>query len=431
MSNIAIAGTKSGYRKRFSSEPEWFYSLRKNSWEYHNDSPLPDRVSHLWRYTSPESFLIDNPSALMDVSSTIYVGEATNGMKNNTSHSALAFSKGDDSAGVMMSQELADSGVILRGLNAAVSDYGDSVEQYLGKLVGYNFGKFESLNLALWQGGFYLFVPDNTVIEKPIYLDRRPANDTAVTRLLVVLGRNSEATVIDDYASRKSGGARLLNGAVEIFAGESSRLRYVGLQRLGKNTNSFITQRVQAEKQANVYSVFGSFGGAVSKLDAGTILTGSGTESRMYGFAFGDSNQHFDHHTLHHHTAGNTNSNLDVKVVLKDNALSAYTGLIRIEETAENSEAYQENRNLLLNRGARAESIPELEILTDQVSCSHGATVGPIDPEMIFYLTSRGFSRDDAIRTVVTGFVEPTLKQVPENLQEIMRNAVTDKLEER
>ena len=109
MSNIAIAGAISGFRKRSASEPEWFYSLRKNSWEYHNDSPLPDRVSHLWRYTKPESFLIDNPHALMDTSSTIYVGEASNGMQNNTNHSALAFSKGDGSTGVMMSQELTDA----------------------------------------------------------------------------------------------------------------------------------------------------------------------------------------------------------------------------------------------------------------------------------------------------------------------------------
>jgi Fe-S cluster assembly protein SufD len=118
-----------------------------------------------------------------------------------------------------------------------------------------------------------------------------------------------------------------------------------------------------------------------------------------------------------------------VKVVLKDNSDSAYTGLIRIEEKADNSQAYQENRNLLLNEGTRAESVPELEILTDQVSCTHGATVGPIDPEMVFYLKSRGYSNDEATRTVVTGFVEPTIRLLPDDLQDMFRGLVRRKLE--
>jgi len=127
----------------------------------------------------------------------------------------------------------------------------------------------------------------------------------------------------------------------------------------------------------------------------------------------GGDRQKFDHHTSHRHLSGNTWSNIDFKAALTDRARSSYTGLIRIEEDAPSSEAFQENRNLLLSDTCRADTIPELEILTDDVSCSHGATAAPIDPEQIFYLQSRGIPRHEAVRLVVKGFLEPTLAMVP------------------
>jgi Fe-S cluster assembly protein SufD len=121
---------------------------------------------------------------------------------------------------------------------------------------------------------------------------------------------------------------------------------------------------------------------------------------------------------VHHHQAPHTRSNLDFKVVLTGRARSAYTGLIRIASDAPSSEAYQENRNLLLTEGTKADSIPELEILTDEVMCTHGATVGSLDPDHLFYLASRGIPRREAARMIVGGFFEPTLKRLPEDLRE-------------
>jgi Fe-S cluster assembly protein SufD len=127
---------------------------------------------------------------------------------------------------------------------------------------------------------------------------------------------------------------------------------------------------------------------------------------------------------MHHHTASNSYSDIDFRVVLKDKANSASTGLIRIEEDAQNCEAFQVNRNLLLNEGPKAESIPELEILCDQVQCSHGATVGPIDKEMMFYLLSRGISYKEAVNIITLGFLEPTIQKFPKELGELTRELV-------
>lgn len=171
------------------------------------------------------------------------------------------------------------------------------------------------------------------------------------------------------------------------------------------------------------------FGGALVKQNFGVTLNGPGADSKMYGVLFGSDHQHLDNHTLHHHKAGQTTSNINFKVVLQDKAVSAYTGLIRIEQDAAGCEAYQENRNLLLAAGTRAETIPELEILNEQVSCTHGATVGPIDPEMVYYLTSRGIPVEEAVKTIVTGFISSTLKMVPADMRGGIRKFISDRLE--
>ena len=172
-----------------------------------------------------------------------------------------------------------------------------------------------------------------------------------------------------------------------------------------------------------------AFGALLSKQNFGISLSGVGAESNMYGLLFGSSYQHFDNHTLHHHAASNTTSNIDFKIVLRDRSRSAYTGLIRIDNDARTCQAYQENRNLLLTEGARADTIPELEILNEDVQCSHGATIGPIDPEAVFYLEARGIARDEAVRMIVSGFVEHTLRQVPDDLRQRISGFVAQRLE--
>jgi Fe-S cluster assembly protein SufD len=163
-------------------------------------------------------------------------------------------------------------------------------------------------------------------------------------------------------------------------------------------------------------------------MDNGVILDGPGARTNVRGFLYGEKRQHFDHHTVLDHRADHTFSDLDFKAVLADRSRSAYTGVIRIPEGAPYSEAYQENRNLLLSDHARAESIPELEISIDEVQCKHGATVGPVDSDQLFYLMSRGIPEIEAIREIVKGFFEPTLRALPEDLAGPMRRELEARL---
>ena len=429
MSTQTMLKDKVIFRGKAKAESDWLYNFRKLGWEYYQDEPLPERVNHLWRYTDPELFVVDNQkigsNGLPGISDTM------NGkiLKPELGLAAYAANKSDLKSILQVSEQFQKAGAIIADLRTAMEEHYDKVSQYFGRLIPHDFGKFEALNMALWNTGLFIYIPDNAVIDKPIYLYRHPTGEITMTRLLMVVGKNAQATIIDDYKCPCNATPTMANSAVELFADDSSRLSYVNLQRLALDNKAFITQRTQLGADAETYTLFASLGGGIAKIDEGTILTGRGGTSNMFGVAFGDSKQRFDHHTLHHHKASDSYSHIDFKVVLKEKANSAYTGLIKIEKDALNCEAYQENRNLLLNRGPRAETIPELEILTDQVRCSHGATVGPIDPEMVFYLTSRGFSKDEAVRAIVTGFVEPTLNKMPDDLGDTIREIVLDKLE--
>jgi Fe-S cluster assembly protein SufD len=396
----------------------WSYDLRKRAWEYYQASAIPDRVSHLWRYTDPNNFEIEKPER-------IYVADPEQSSGGN----------GDGDAEMIRLEpfslyaELAEKGIIYKSLLSAVAENEKQVKKHLGTLVGTDFGRYESLNMALWDNGLFLFVPDNTVLETPIILGHEIPALNSFTRTLIIIGNNSQVTILNDLFSASDRTESVFNSAVEIFAGDNSIVKPVNLQRSGENTRGTLTYRARIGRDSNIHSIFGGFGGATIKLNAGIELAARGGNSRMDGIIFADGNQSFDYHTRHHHIAGDSFSDLDFKVVLKDRARSAYTGLIRIENDALNCEAYQENRNLLLNDGTKAESIPELEILTDQVRCTHGATMGPIDPEMIFYLRSRGLTENEAIKSVVNGFANTILERVPGHVAESIRKIVSEKLE--
>ncbi|MBD3234968.1 MAG: Fe-S cluster assembly protein SufD [candidate division Zixibacteria bacterium] len=429
MGATVLDKTKANFRNHGKFESGWLYEMRKAAWESYNDLPMPDRVSHLWRYSDPKHFDVDNPSELLDIMPVLSQNGYADVRLVRTEHSAYGYNTSGRN-GVTKSQiELEDDGVIFRNLFSATRDDEKLTSELLGKLVGGNFGKFEALNSALWNTGFFLYVPDNTVIDKPIYLVREPTEKYTFTRLLVVIGNNAQVTIVDDYLNKSNGKGKSVNSVVEIFSGDACNISYVNFQRLSESSKNYTTKRAVIGGNTNFHSVFASLGSGVSKVDTGTILNGRGASSNMIGFMLGGNKQHLDMHTEHNHTKGDTYSNLDFKVVLKDKAQSAYTGLIRIDKDAKNCEAYQENRNLLLNEGAKSESIPELEILNEDVRCSHGATMGPIDPEMVYYLKSRGISKEDAEKMIVSGFLEPTFKALPKGNETMVRELFLEKLE--
>jgi len=435
MTNINAEYTIPEMTPELQRGPAWLRDRRREARVSFNDTPLPKRGLHLWRYTDPSKFMFVPSGDAARING--HFQQVLETEKGHVADGHLAGLVHDNAGREISIHGLAaerDQGVIVSSLSDAVEHHFGLVEKHLYQLVNNRTGKFEALNGALWNDGIFIYVPDGRTVAKPLHLLRSAggAGTAQYPRLLAVVGKNAELTLIDEYgggSSDEHAGIACTNSAVEIFGCEDSRVRYVTVQRQGPASHNYLTYRARVERGARVLTIPLAFGAALSKHNFGVVLNGPGADSHMYGMLFASGYQHFDNHTLHHHASGQTYSNIDFKVVLRDKALSAYTGLIRIDRHAKTCEAYQENRNLLLSKGCKAETIPELEILNEDVSCSHGATIGPIDPLMTFYLNSRGIPDDAAVRMIVSGFVASTLREVPDDLRERVEAFVIARLE--
>jgi len=301
--------------------------------------------------------------------------------------------------------------------------------ELLYSLVGWD-EKFAAHNAAMWKHGLLVHVPRGVVVEKPLYV--RIANavegGSLFWRLLVVAEPESRFAVIEEYASASPELSAYSNAAVEIVVHDGAKVEYVSVQNLSRGTWHFASHHARVERDAELDWVTGGFGSAKGKVRIQNDLAGPGATSRVTGAYFADGTQHLDYDTFQEHMAPNTTSDFAFKGALRDTARTVWRGMIRVEEGAQKTNAYQENRNLLLSKTAHADSIPGLEILANDVRCTHGATLGQVDREQLFYLMTRGLTRAEAERLIVRGFFQDVLDRVE---LEPVREALGEALEAR
>jgi Fe-S cluster assembly protein SufD len=232
--------------------------------------------------------------------------------------------------------------------------------------------------------------------------------------------------VVEDFLGAENG---MSNSAVELASGPNSRLHYLHLQNLADSAWNFSTQRMNLGNDSLLRYFIGSWGSRLSKAWINMDLNGRGSHGELLGLYFPGGRQHLDHHTNQLHRAPNATSDLLFKGALKDRARSVYQGFIKVYRGAQKTNAYQANRNLMLSKTARADSIPGLEIEADDVRCTHGATAGQIPEEYTFYLMSRGIDRGNAERMVVQGFFEEVLDRIPvEGVRNKLESEIARKL---
>jgi Fe-S cluster assembly protein SufD len=283
----------------------------------------------------------------------------------------------------------------------------------LHELVGWD-EKFAAHNAASWQHGLLVVIPKGVVVEQPLYVRvTNTTEDAAVFfRLLVVAEEGSQATLIEEYASATPDLAGYSNAVAELFVEQAAKLEYVSLQNLSTETWHFATHHAHVGRDATLDWVAGGFGSKKGKIRIQNDLAGPGAESRVTGAYFADGEQHLDYDTFQEHIAPSTTSDFAFKGALRDRATAVWRGMIRVEKDAQKTNAYQENRNLMLSKQAHADSIPGLEILANDVRCTHGATLGQVDREQLFYLMARGLSRAEAERLIVRGFFQDVLDRI-------------------
>jgi len=376
----------------------------------YRELPLPTTKDEHWRFTDLKGFDPDawtangaaeiaSPPSLVDVevAGVAHVGEA--GIEIDRAPDGIRF------------EPLTDD------------------HELLYSLVGWE-EKFAAHNAAMWKHGLLVHVPRGVVVDKPLYV--RVANavegGSLFWRLLIVAEPESRFAVIEEYASSSPELAAYSNAAVEIVVQDAAKVEYISLQNYSRGTWHFASHHGRVERDAELDWVAAGFGSAKGKVRIHNDLAGPGATSRVTGAYFADGTQHLDYDTFQEHMAPSTTSDFAFKGALRDNARTVWRGMIRVEEGAQKTNAYQENRNLLLSKTAHADSIPGLEILANDVRCTHGATLGQVDRELLFYLMTRGLNRAEAERVIVRGFFQDVLDRVE---LEPVREALAAALEAR
>jgi Fe-S cluster assembly protein SufD len=304
-----------------------------------------------------------------------------------------------------------------------------SDHERLGELVGTE-EKFAAHNAAVWEHGLLVVVPKGVELEQPLAVRIVNSIDGGALffRLLVIAEPESRFSLIEEYASSSPELGGYTNTVTELFVEQAAKLEYVSIQNLSRDTWHFASHHARVERDAELDWVAGGFGSRRGKVWIQNDLTGQGATSRVTGAYFADGEQHLDYDTYQLHSAPNTTSDFAFKGALRDEATAVWRGMIRVEKDAQRTNAYQENRNLMLSPTTHAVPIPGLEILANDVRCTHGATVGQVDRDQLFYLMARGLPRGEAERLIVRGFFTDVLQRVE---LEPVREALGEALEAR
>jgi Fe-S cluster assembly protein SufD len=407
-------------------EPAWLTARRERAVGLQASLDMPSfRGKPGWEFTSLKKLDLDafekpeRIGAHLDVPSLAVVEPPEGATRLEQVDGAFEGSAADGSG----------DGTIVMPLSFAVQQHPELVEQHFGTIVDVN-DPFVARNEAGWEGGAFVYVPRGVVVDAPIVVTVVQAQgQTALQwRTLVVLEENAQAEVWEQYVSADDDTDGLLNTVVELSVGQNARLRYVCAQGLSEKAWIFGTQRATVDRDGALDWIALGFGAGNGRVAMDTKLIGPGADAKVTGAYATHGRQHLDYATTQVHDAPNTTSDLAFRGILDGRSNTVWSGMIKVEPGAQQIDAFQESRNLLLTKTAHADSVPGLEILANDVRCTHAAAIAQIDLEQLFYLRSRGLSLEKAKRLVIEGFLEATVERFE---QGFVREAVAGALERR
>lgn len=401
------------------SGPAWLQRRRQAAQQRLGQVPAPRRGDERWRYTDLSLLQLDSfsPPALGASEQRGAVPEAARGWIDQLASMgpSRALQIGG-SASVALDAVAARAGVVLCELDQAARTHGKQLRQRLGALVPEDHF-FGAHSMALHQGGLFLHVPAGVRLEQPVavlvWLDE--PGSANFWRNVVLVDRDARLDLTVIYASAGAVAGQPPSLAVpvtELFVGQGARARWIDWQQWGAGVRHVGHMAAHLGPRARLTSAVVSLGGDLSRVETEVQLAGQGARAELLGATFPRGEQQMEHWTVQDHAAPDTWSELAYRGALDDAARSVYYGTIRVRPGARGTDAYQANRSLLLASGARADSNPQLEIENNDVRCTHGATVGPLDQEQLFYLMSRGIPLQEARRLVVQGFFDDVRERV-------------------
>jgi Fe-S cluster assembly protein SufD len=401
-----------------TSSIAWLAKLQKQALADFTEIGFPKRKNDDWKYTSVDSFLkqeftnkkpvefIDKHD--MEVVATIRQTDAPVGIKIPIVNGVAI--------GLAAIAETLPPGVIVQPLFDAINENPKKVEPYLNQILTEEHG-FQTLNTAMLESGLFIYIPKNVCLPEPLLLThiQTSSNQATFLRHLIVADEGSHASIIEDYQG-DSDTCYFTNTITEVFTDNGATVKHYKVQRESKSSYHFGHVAAKQMAKSSFSSHLLTLGGQWSRSDTSVNLEGKDAECVLNGIYVPTSNQHMDQQISVNHLVAGCRSNQDYKGIIDDKAKAIFNGKIFVEKSAVMTEALQQNKNLLLSNQAEIYTKPQLDIYADDVVCTHGATVGQLDEDALFYLSTRGIDNAQARRYLLQAFAADNLQAIDNKL---------------
>ena len=404
-------------KSNLNSEPEWMMEIRNNA--FSNYSSLPHEVSPLYKKYSDANLLYPERVYLSQGTKTYapeeYLNERIKELQKETSILKI----GSSIVHSNVPEKLLKQGVVISDLKSAIKNYGSIIKDRLySNQLNYTEDKFLALELSCFDSGIFVYIPKNVIIDESIRIVDvlAPDGTSSITRNIVISESNSKASIVQELYSNEhpdNNVQQSLFELLECYVGSNSELEVVTLQAMDeKSTVSFSNRKAFIDRDAKMSWYMGLFGAQLSRYKIDNIMKGEGASAEDVEIIFGINDQSFDVTSNLIHYGPNTRGRVLSKSVMKDNSKSLFKGMIKINKNGKSAESYLAGHSILLDKGAKSDTIPGLEIETNEVRATHSASVAQIDENQIFYLMCRGLSNEESKREIVSGFLEPLSRKM-------------------
>ena len=395
--------------------PAWFQSARAEAWRDFESLPMPSRTEQAWRFASIGKIALERyqpPHSVDDATREQLIARS---IGNEKTAGKMIFANDSLLDRRVHAADLAASGVIWKPLEAAMHEHAEIFRKhFMAQEAILGSRKFAALHRAHVRAGTFLYVPKNVEIALPLEVFHWLSGEAGASfpHTLIVAEAGSKLTLVDYYASDRSEESGFACAVNDLVVGPGAKVTYLCAQNWGENVVSFQINSTTVERDGAAVSLHLNLGASYARLESFSRLAGAAGRSDMLAATVADGTQEYDQRTLQDHLEPHTTSDLLYKNALTDVSKTIFAGLIRVEPKAQHTDAYQKVRNLMLSDDAEADSMPGLEILADEVRCTHGATSGHIDSEEMFYLMSRGIDPKSAQELIVHGFLNEVLERL-------------------
>ena len=408
MQKLALSTIGSNHIDEISSsrnEPSWLKEYRKNSLNIYQELPL--ETSPLYnKYTDAKRMDPKLVSLAIDSDKSIpeFLKSRLRELENDTNIVQI----GSNIERINISDELKSKGLVISSIDDALKNYGDIIQKTL-ESTNSKEDKYTALNNAAFNSGLFIYVPRNLILEKPIHIvSALPLDGTSIiSRNVIVTEQSSKSSIVQELYSPKAQGQQAYLELLNVSVGQNSQLDGTTLQIMDQNSVNFSTRKLILAQDSKTNWYLGLFGAMLSRYRIDYYLNGTGASANDSEIVFGNNEQSFDISSNVNHEKPSTEGRVIEKSILKNKSKSLFKGMIRIKENASQSNSFLSGRSILLDEGAKSDSIPGLEIFTNDVKATHSASVAQIDEEQIFYLQTRCLDRKEAERIIVEGFLEP------------------------